>query len=480
MVATSASAGLCETPVAAAARLAGRRGRVLLHSGRDDDHCGRFSFVACEPTLSLESRGRELIVRDRDGAALEHRYGDPLTALDRMIRDADVEPEAPGRPPVPVAIGYLGYDLGRTIERLPVGPLDGADLPDMWLGFYGAVLRFDEANGHGEIVGRDARERKRLAGALAAGPKQVGAAPVFSELFPDYDEEAYSRRIQRVLEYIRAGDVYQVNVARRLVARVLAEGDALALYSALLESSPAPFGALVETDGAAILSCSPERFLARGAGSRRLETRPIKGTRRRTGVASLDRAAARELSLDDKERAEHLMIVDLERNDLGRIATIGSVCVDEFGYVVELPTLYHMVSTVSCQVREQTDLAAILRATFPGGSITGAPKIRAMEIIDELEPVRRGPYTGAIGYFAAGGGLDLSIAIRIAVMTASEVRLHVGGGIVADSTPARELEETEEKAAAWRAALAAISRAPQVTGARESAIAPSSTAASGR
>jgi len=443
-------------PLGAAARLVGHRGRVLLHSGRDDDHCGRWSFVSCEPSVTLEARGDELTIRDRCGQPIERRRGDPLAALEEMLRAAGGDAVDSRQGPVPTAIGYLGYDLGRTIERLPAGPELGADLPDMWIGFYGAVLRFDAERGDVTIVGRDAPARERLAAALASGPSGPGAAPILAALVPDYDAESYRRRVQRVLDYIYAGDVYQVNLARRLVAPVVARGDPLAMYAALVARSPSPFGAMIESDSAAILSGSPERFLARAPGSARLETRPIKGTRRRVGDPRADGRAAQELGLDEKERAEHLMIVDLERNDLGRVATIGSVQVEGLGYVVELPTLYHMVSTVSCQVRERTGLADILRATFPGGSITGAPKIRAMEIIDELEPARRGPYTGAIGYFGAGGSMDLSIAIRITVMTEDQVRLHVGGGIVADSTAERELEETEEKAAAWRAALAAL------------------------
>ncbi|HEY5926791.1 MAG TPA: chorismate-binding protein, partial [Kofleriaceae bacterium] len=191
-----------------------------------------------------------------------------------------------------------------------------------------------------------------------------------------------------------------------------------------------------------------ERFLA-SAGDR-VETRPIKGTRARTPGGAAELAAA------DKDAAEHLMIVDLERNDLGRIAETGSVRVDELGYVVELPALYHKVSRVSAKPRAGIGYGALLRATFPGGSITGAPKVRAMELIDELEPARRGPYCGAFGYFGANGAFDLAIAIRIGVLRGDELRVHVGGGIVADSDPALELAETELKAKGWVDALAKL------------------------
>lgn len=435
----------------AAARLAGRPGRVVLHSGRDDDGCGRWSFVACDPSSTIEARGRQIVVRDAAGRITSEREGDPFEALVQLM------PEGAGHrgardSPVPTLIGYLGYDLGRTIEHLPDGPRVGDDLPDMWFGCYGAVWRYDHASGRADLVGDDPAAARQLAALLAREPR-LTEPPRFGELRADLTDADYRARVERVREYIAAGDVYQVNLARRLVAPVVSTGDALALYAALVARSPAAYGALLELGGATIVSGSPERFLHRSRGSSVLETRPIKGTRRRTSDAQVDATLAAELARDTKEQAEHLMIVDLERNDLGKVARIGSVRVDALGYVVELPTLYHMVSRVSCELRDGIDAAQILRATFPGGSITGAPKLRAMQLIDELEPARRGPYTGAIGYLGAGGAIDLAITIRSLVITAGEARLHVGGGIVADSTAERELEETEEKASAWRAVL---------------------------
>jgi para-aminobenzoate synthetase component I len=436
-------------PLEMAALLGDRPGRVLLHAGRDDDGCGRYSFVACDPYQTLEARGSELRLCDARGAVVRAWRGDPLVELDRLSAGARGGDDGP----VPVAIGYLGYDLGRQIERLGPGPTHGDDLPDLWFGFYGAVWRLDAATGEHRVVGPDPDARAALERALAGAPEPA-ASPRFGPLAADQDPDAYRAQVARILEYIAAGDVYQVNLARRLVAPVLERGDPLALYAALLEASPAQYGGLLQTGSADIVSGSPERFLSRPPGASRLETRPIKGTRRRTGEPARDAALAAELAADPKERAEHLMIVDLERNDLGRVAVCGSVRVDAFASVVALPTLLHLVSTVSCRLRPGAGLTDILRATFPGGSITGAPKVRAMQIIDELEPARRGPYTGALGYIGADGALELAIAIRTAVITPTELRLHVGGGVVADSSPDRELEETEEKAAAWRAALA--------------------------
>jgi para-aminobenzoate synthetase component 1 len=308
--------------------------------------------------------------------------------------------------------------------------------------------------GRGEIVGHDERARRELAEALAE-PRPPGPAPRLGPLIGPPPEE-HLAAVGRILDYLRAGDVFQVNLARRLAAEVIEPGDPAVLYAALDGRAPAPFGALVETASGTILSGTPERFLGRAAGSDRVETRPIKGTRARGPTPEAHAALAAELAADAKERAEHLMIVDLLRNDLGRVAQIGSVTVEDFARVVSLPTVHHLVSTISCRLAPATTTAALLRAAFPGGSITGAPKVRAMEIIDELEPARRGVYTGAIGWLGAGRELDLAIVIRSGVLTEKRLSVHVGGGVVIDSSPERELEETEEKAAGWRAAIASL------------------------
>jgi len=453
--------------LAAAERLRGRPGRVLLHSGRDDDGCGRYSFAACEPREVFEARGRQVVVRGSGGQVVRDVQTDPFEALGEWIGDAPAAPEAPAidlssaarGKPVPVAIGFLSYDLGRVVERLPTRARRDRSAPDMWFGKYGAVWRRDERSGDCEVVGDDPGARARL-GELLAGPSpEPGPAPRLGPLVCDVSDDEYRTAVRALLDYIGAGDVYQANLARRLTATIEADGDALALYRALVQASSCAYGGIIEATGIGatrLVSGSPERFLHREPGSRRVETRPIKGTRRRTGDAAADREAAAGLATDDKERAEHLMIVDLERNDLGRVARSGTVTVDSFARVVELPTLFHVVSTVSCELADGLDNAAVVRATFPGGSITGAPKVRAMELIDELEPARRGPYTGAFGYLGRDGAMDLAIAIRTAVLGDGVLDLHVGGGIVADSTPDRELVETEEKAAAWRAAIASL------------------------
>ena len=427
------------TPLAACARLAGRRGRVLLHAARDDDGLGRYSFVAAEPTATLIARGRSLVELDASGRPARRFTADPFDAAEAFLAAHGCTLEPAHGEPEPRVIGYLGYDLARIVEQLPGASSLGADCPDLWLAAYGAVARW--CDDRFDIVGPD---RERLEKALA-GEAQPTIAPRFGPLVPDDDAAHHMARVERVRDYLFAGDVYQVNIARRHVARITSPGDPLAVYRALAEVAPAPYGALIEADGLALVSGSPERFLA--AVGDRIETRPIKGTRPRYD------GAADELAASAKDAAEHLMIVDLERNDLGRVAEIGSVRVDELGYIVELPALYHKVSRVSAKLRAGTGYAQLLRATFPGGSITGAPKVRAMQLIDELEPARRGPYCGAVGYFGARGGFDLAIAIRIGVIKNDELRIHVGGGIVADSNPAAELAETELKAQGWVAAL---------------------------
>jgi para-aminobenzoate synthetase component 1 len=433
-------------PIAAAARLGRRRGRVLLHSARNDDGLGAWSFAAAEPRATLISGGHSVVRLDERGRPTARFDADPFDAAEQFLAEhgCTLEPRAPV-PPEPRVFGYFSYDLARVVERLPGGPTLGDDVPDLWLAAYDGVARM--RGGSNELVGN---APSRLADALAKGPDVPGIAPSLGPLVGDDSSDHHVARVARVLDYLAAGDVLQINLARRLVAHVRAPGDALAIYAALAAAAPAPYGALIEGDGATIISGSPERFLA-SIGDR-IETRPIKGTRPRVP------GGADALAADPKDAAEHLMIVDLERNDLGRIAETGSVRVDELGYVVELPALYHKVSRVSARPRAGIGYAALLRATFPGGSITGAPKVRAMELIDELEPARRGPYCGAFGYFGANGAFELAIGIRIGVLVGDELRIHVGGGIVADSDPLAELAETQAKAAGWMAALRSLAR----------------------
>jgi para-aminobenzoate synthetase component 1 len=294
--------------------------------------------------------------------------------------------------------------------------------------------------GPATILARDEAAARRLRERLES-PTPARAATL-GGLAPDHEASVYLAGARRILEYLAAGDAYQVNLARRVSTELA--GDAVELAAALRARAPAPHGAFIAAAAgdAWLVGNSPERFLALdGRGG--VETRPIKGTRSRAPGADA------ELRASAKDRAEHVMIVDLERNDLGRVCETGSVRVEGLARVLELPTVLHLVSTVRGTLRAGVGLAALLEATFPGGSITGAPKRRAMEIIDELEPVVRGPYTGATGWLGAAGDLDLAVAIRTALVAGGRLSLSLGGGIVADSTPDSEWAETETKARAF-------------------------------
>jgi para-aminobenzoate synthetase component I len=351
-------------------------------------------------------------------------------------------------PETPVGVGYLSYDLGRSFDRLRSRPPPASDWPLLEFRFYDAFL-VNQPGASSAIWAVDraaaARLRARLDGPDAPAPAPAQLGP----LEPMEPPERYLDSARQVLAYLHAGDVYQVNLARRLRARCRASGPpGLELFAALTTSAPAPFALWLGDPErrCALVGNSPERFLRLSVDGR-LVTAPIKGTRPRGGADDAARAA--ELLGAAKDRAEHVMIVDLERNDLGRICQTGSVQVIEPLRLLSLPSVHHLVSTVQGQLRPGLGLAAILRATFPGGSITGAPKLRAMEIIDELEPACRGPYTGATGWLGAAGDFDLAIAIRTALLRDEELTLWVGGGIVVDSSPLAELEETAVKAGAF-------------------------------
>lgn len=437
-------------PIAAAARLAGRPGRVLVHAaGARDAADGRTSVLASDPIATLAVWPDRL--EHTAGGERRVTHGDPIAAIDAFLRahGCALDDAGPARPRV---AGYLGYDLGRAIERLGPRP-PGPAIPDAWLAAFDAVVCWPAAGGPGAIVADSERAAAALADRLARDAT-LGAPPALGAVAATGDAAWHGDAVDAIRRYIERGDVYQVNVARRLRWPIERDGDALAIYAALHAVAPAAYGALIEAGPVRVVSGSPECFLRRHGD--RLITAPIKGTRRRTGADAADRALAAELAVHPKDAAEHLMIVDLERNDLGRIAAIGSVAVDELGQVVALPGLYHKVSTVSARPRPGATWADVLRATFPGGSITGAPKIRAMQIIDELEPCGRGPYCGALGWWGGGGAVDLAIAIRIGVLAEGALAVHVGGGIVYDSDRDAELAETEDKAAGWRAAIAAL------------------------
>jgi anthranilate synthase component 1 len=387
------------------------------------------------------------VARDMVGAGpVRVVRGDSLAALEAAWREERAGWATSGAPApsIPIGAGWISYDLGRRAAGLAAR--EPGPWPALEFHFHDAVWVHE--GGVATIFARDAGAARRLA-ALLGAPATELPPPRLGPLGADHPPGVFLDGVRRVLEYLRAGDAYQVNLARRLSASC-APGDPVWIAAALRLRAPAPHAAwIAAADGDGYLvGNSPERFLAVGADGL-VETRPIKGTRPRAADAAGDAAVRAELAAAEKDRAEHVMIVDLERNDLGRVCETGTIEVADVCRIVALPTVFHLVSTVRGRLRPEVGLAALLGATFPGGSITGAPKRRAMQIIDELEPVARGPYTGAMGWLGAAGDLDLCIAIRTALVRAGRLSLSVGGGVVIDSTPEGELAETDVKARAF-------------------------------
>ncbi len=429
---------------------------------------GGASFLTWNPHRVLRAHGDRLIDErwDPGRGPVESRSatGDPLAALANALAEESVEP---GTPPVQWASGAvlaLGFELADWIERLPQlardhGPHSQA--PDLVAAFYDSVLGLDETRGRAWIAGRlspgrpvsgvlstlggtEQGDLERAVGTLVATalPALPAAPPQIERVEMGEPPADYVAAIARIHEHLIAGDIYQVNYSRALRASWPAAP--LALYLAHRRRGRVPFGAFLDLGASAIACFSPERFLARRGDH--LSTCPIKGTRPRRADPARDRAERAALEASAKDLAEHVMIVDLERNDLGRVARPGSVRVDPLFAIESFPAVHHMVSTVHAIARPGTGPVDLLRATFPGGSITGAPKIRAIEILRALEGEPRRIYTGALGYWDAGGDLDLAIPIRTALLSGGAVEYRVGGGIVIDSTAAGEYQETCDKA----------------------------------
>jgi para-aminobenzoate synthetase component 1 len=439
---------------------------LFLESGGPIASEARWTLLAFDPAWRLEVRGGALW--RIEGGASRVVPGHPMTALAQVWPERiEYEEEWVGLPFVSGLAGYLSYDLKDCLERYPGRARRESSLPDLSLGFYDVVFAWDRERGEGWAVStglsatgpgsREERAKAKLAaqweriveGAREESSTAPGAAP--PALQSNFTRDEYRRTVERALEHIAAGDIYQVNLAQRF--RLERSPSAPALHHSLRAESPAPFSSLLTTPGGGIVSSSPERFFT--IDGDRIETRPIKGTRPRGANAAEDAVLAAELHASAKDRAENVMIVDLERNDFGRICEIGSVRVPSLCEVASYANVHHLVSRVEGRLREDVGPADVIRAMFPGGSITGAPKIRAIEIIDSLEPTRRGVYTGAIGYWDASGACDFNIAIRTIVVEGGEASFHAGGGIVADSTPEGEYEETLVKARGMMRALSA-------------------------
>lgn len=417
---------------------------VFLDSGRPRSTAGGLDILAAYPSATLVTRGGMSEIRR--GARVWLSPADPFALLRELL---DADGAASALPFTGGAIGYFGYDLARRLERLSPHGGDAANLPELAVGIYDWAVLVDHARRQSWLVsaGRDAASARRWdrLHALFSNPPPPRARPPFrvhGRIVASFSAADYGRAFQRIQRYIRAGDCYQVNLAQRFDA--VASGDAWLAYQALRQLNPAPFSAYLHHPAVRVLSSSPERFLAVRQG--RVESKPIKGTRPRAADPRADAELARALRASDKDRAENLMIVDLLRNDLGKVCRPGTVAVPCLFEVESYTNVHHLVSTVRGELAAGGDAIGLLRAAFPGGSITGAPKLRAMQIIDELEPHRRGVYCGAIGWLGFNGDMDTNIAIRTLVRDDTRIRCWAGGGIVADSDVEEEYRECFDKA----------------------------------
>jgi para-aminobenzoate synthetase component 1 len=424
-------------------------GLAVLESARPG-RTGRWSFLVAGPVEVLEG---------------SDPGSDPFAGARRALARLDRTALPPGSPPLAGGlVGHLGYDLGRRLEHLPVRAIDDQGLPDLRLGLHCWTIAWDGRDGIAWLAGRAADgDGGALAGALDGVRARAEAAvrvpargePPFPRLVfrSEIDRAGWLARVAAIRAAIAAGELYQANLTRRLVARFA--GDPWPVFRRLRTGEPAAFTAYLDLGRApagdrpgaprAIVSASPEPFLALDAGGR-VRTDPIKGTRPRGRTAAEDRALAAELLASEKDRAENTMIVDVLRNDLGRVCRPGSVRVPRLWRLERTPSVQHLVSSVTGRLASGLDAFDLLAAAFPGGSITGAPKIRAMELLESLEPVRRGPYCGAALWVDAAGAMGSSILIRTFVADGRRLTLHVGGGITWRSDPAGEWEETRAKA----------------------------------
>ncbi|CAG0970290.1 para-aminobenzoate synthetase component I [Methylophilaceae bacterium] len=426
-------------------RIAHEDWAVFLDSGKPLGQYGRYDIITGRPFITITTQAGMTTVQ-HGAEQRQFTRQDPFEVLKSVL--AEYPPLSADLPFCGGAIGYFGYDLGRYLEKLPDTALDAEGIPEMCLGIYDWAVIVDHREQRTSLVSYGYDESTRAGWAklcdLFEAPYQAVAAEfrVVSAVSSNLDEAGYAGRFEHVKRYITEGDCYQVNLAQRFSAQ--AQGDAWAAYLHLRRISPAPFMAFMNFPQCQLLSGSPERFLQ--VSGRHVETRPIKGTRPRSKDADEDENNARDLKASLKDRAENLMIVDLLRNDISKSCEVGSVQADRLFALESFANVHHLVSTVTGRLAEGKTAVDLLRGCFPGGSITGAPKLRAMEIIEELEPHRRGIYCGAIGYIGFDGNMDTNIAIRTAIYSNNEIRFWAGGGIVADSEMQKEYRETWDKA----------------------------------
>ncbi len=457
-----------ETPVSAFLKLRQTAGCFLLESAEQGMRLGRYSFLGIKAWESIRLKGTTVTVR-RGGADthydLGEQGGDPFAFVAAHLRRYRVPPLEDVPPFVGGAVGYFGYDCVRHVERLPDAPPDDMGLPDMAFLLTDVIVVFDHLRhtimlltnifcdeepdldrAYSAAVARLTEVKARLRGPLPAPGWSLGRSQraVHAEVRSNFERQRFEQGVERIREYIHAGDAFQVVLSQRFERPVGTSG--FSIYRGLRAVNPSPYMYYMSFRDFEIVGSSPEPLVTVVGG--KAETRPIAGTRPRGATPEEDAALAAEMLADEKERAEHLMLVDLGRNDLGRVCRPGTVRTNEFMEVERYSHVMHMVSSVTGELSEGVSAADALRAVFPAGTVSGAPKVRAMEIIDELEPTRRGPYAGAIGYLSYSGELDSCIYIRTILVRDGRAYVQAGAGIVADSDPASEFVETENKARA--------------------------------
>ena len=452
-----------ETPVSAYLKVArDQEYSFLLESVERADTIGRYSFIGANPSIVFRSKGRQVTI-ERNGEATSFESDQPLDELKALMAEYDHVP-VPGLPGFHGgAVGYLSYDAVRFFERLPDDNPDSLDLPDLYFMITDTILIFDHVSNHLKIVSNahvgdsvdaayndavckiDELERT-LKKPLIVATERVHSGQAGQEIRSNFTRDEFCKVVERAKEYICAGDVFQVVLSQRFEREFLTSP--VNLYRALRCINPSPYMTLVQFPEFALAGSSPEVMTQ--VKGKRCMVRPIAGTRPRGATPEEDKALEDDLMADEKERAEHLMLVDLGRNDIGRVSVAGSVHPTPglFMYVERYSHVMHIVSEVEGEIKEDEDAYSALRATFPMGTVSGAPKIRAMEIIDELEPVRRGPYAGGCGYISFSGDMDTCIIIRTIVVKDNVAYLQAGAGIVYDSVPDREFDETVNKAKA--------------------------------
>lgn len=434
----------------------------LLDSGRDTESLGRYSFMGSNPFLTIEAKNSKILV-DKGKEKIE-LDGNPFVILNQYLNKYKVENQTT-IPFIGGAVGFLSYDLCHHVEVIPRNAVDDIHIPDMIMGFYDLIIVFDNLEEKVFVVSicfSDSNMdivKEKVASIKEKIEKSNEALDTSHlddyyknnevELVSNFTFENYCKAIEKAKKYIYEGDIFQMNMTQRFTT--LVNRHPLNIYEHLREINPAPFAAYLNYGETKVLSSSPERFIQIRKG--KVETRPIKGTMPRGKTVEEDNINMEQLKDSTKDRAENLMIVDLLRNDLGRVSKFSSVVVPEIFKIESYATVHHLVSVVTGELKPEYNTVDCLKAMFPGGSITGAPKIRAMEIIDELEPTCRNVYTGCIGYIGFDGDADWNIVIRTILMKGHRAYYQVGGGIVWDSVPEKEYQETMDKGSALMSVL---------------------------